>query len=40
MDFLIKLNLNGSQISAKAHKDSDIDVAIVSSDFGKDRFEQ
>ncbi|MFH0775954.1 MAG: nucleotidyltransferase domain-containing protein [bacterium] len=37
---LLKVILYGSRVSGKAHKDSDIDIAIVSSDFGKDRFEE
>lgn len=35
-----KAILYGSRVSGRAHKDSDIDIAIVSSDFGKDRFEE
>lgn len=35
-----KVILYGSRVSGKAHKYSDIDVAIVSPDFGKDRFEE
>lgn len=35
-----KMILYGSRRTEKFHKDSDIDVAIVSSDFGKDRFEE
>jgi predicted nucleotidyltransferase len=39
----IKVNeiiLYGSQVTGTYHKDSDIDVAVVSSSFGKDRFEE
>ena len=32
--------LYGSRVSGKAHEYSDIDVAIVSPDFGKDRYEE
>lgn len=32
--------LYGSMVSGKAHKDSDIDVAIVSPDFGKNRYRE
>lgn len=35
-----KVILYGSRILGKAHKYSDIDVAIVSPDFGKDRYEE
>ncbi len=35
-----KVILYGSWASGKAHEYSDIDVAIVSPDFGKDRFEE
>jgi predicted nucleotidyltransferase len=35
-----KIILYGSVVTGKAHKDSDIDVAVVSPDFGKDRFEE
>jgi predicted nucleotidyltransferase len=35
-----KVVLYGSRASGKAHEHSDIDVAIVSPDFGKDRFEE
>ena len=35
-----KIILYGSRASGKHHKDSDIDVAIVSPDFGKDRVEE
>ncbi|PIP13909.1 MAG: nucleotidyltransferase domain-containing protein [bacterium (Candidatus Stahlbacteria) CG08_land_8_20_14_0_20_40_26] len=35
-----KIILYGSQVTGNFHKDSDIDVAIVSSDFGKDRFKE
>lgn len=37
---IAKVILYGSRVSGKAHKDSDIDVAIVSPDFGKDRFRE
>jgi predicted nucleotidyltransferase len=37
---IAKIILYGSQISGIAHKDSDIDVAVISPDFGKDRFEE
>lgn len=33
-----KIILYGSRVTGKAHKYSDIDIAIVSPDFGKDRF--
>lgn len=33
-----KIVLYGSRVSGKAHKFSDIDIAVVSPDFGKDRF--
>lgn len=32
--------LYGSQVSGKSHQDSDIDVAVISPDFGRDRFEE
>lgn len=32
--------LYGSYASGSAHGDSDLDVAVVSPDFGKDRFEE
>jgi len=32
--------LYGSRVSGRAHKDSDIDIAIVSPDFGKDRYKE
>lgn len=35
-----KIVLYGSRAIGKFHKDSDIDVAIVSPDFGRDRFEE
>ena len=35
-----KLILYGSQVTGKFHKGSDIDVAVFSPDFGKDRFEE
>jgi predicted nucleotidyltransferase len=35
-----KVFLYGSYASGKAHAWSDIDIAIVSPDFGKDRFEE
>jgi len=35
-----KIILYGSRATGKAHKDSDIDVAIVSPDFGKNRFRE
>lgn len=35
-----KIILYGSYIKGKFDKDSDIDVAIISPDFGKDRFEE
>ena len=35
-----KIILYGSYASGKFHKDSDIDVAVVSPDFGVDRFEE
>ncbi len=35
-----KAILYGSHASGKAHSDSDVDVAIVSPDFGKDRVEE
>ncbi len=35
-----KVILYGSRTTGKAHEYSDIDVAIVSPDFGKDRFEE
>jgi uncharacterized protein len=37
---ITKIILYGSRLGDKFHKDSDIDVAIVSPDFGKDRFEE
>jgi predicted nucleotidyltransferase len=35
-----KIILYGSRAAGKYHKDSDIDVAVVSPDFGKDRYEE
>ncbi len=35
-----RIVLYGSQASGKFRRDSDIDVAVVSPDFGKDRFEE
>ena len=35
-----KLVLYASLTTGKFHQDSDIDVAVVSSDFGNDRFEE
>lgn len=35
-----KVILYGSRVSGKAHKDSDIDVAIVSPSFGKDSYKE
>ena len=35
-----KVILYGSRASGKAQKDSDIDIAIISSDFGKNRFKE
>jgi len=35
-----KVVIYGSSVSGKAHEYSDIDVAIVSPDFGKDRYEE
>ena len=35
-----KTVLYGSYATGKYHKDSDIDVALISPDFGKDRFEE
>lgn len=35
-----KVILYGSRVSGKAHEYSDIDVAIVSPDFGKDRYNE
>lgn len=32
--------LYGSRVSGKAHKDSDIDVAVVSPSFGKDSYNE
>ncbi len=35
-----KIILYGSHAAGSCHEDSDIDVAVISSDFGKDRFEE
>jgi predicted nucleotidyltransferase len=35
-----KIILYGSRAAGACHEDSDIDVAVVSPDFGKDRFEE
>jgi predicted nucleotidyltransferase len=35
-----KIIVFGSHSSGKIHKDSDIDVAVVSSDFGRDKYEE
>ena len=35
-----KVILYGSRVSGRHHKYSDIDVAVVSPDFGKDRFQE
>ncbi len=35
-----KVILYGSRASGRAHQYSDIDVAVVSPDFGKDRYEE
>ena len=35
-----KIILFGSRAAGACHEDSDIDVAVVSPDFGKDRFEE
>lgn len=35
-----KVILYGSRIAGRAHKYSDIDVAVVSPDFGKDRYKE
>ncbi len=35
-----KVILYGSRVSGKVHEYSDIDVAIVSPDFGRDRYEE
>ncbi len=35
-----KIILYGSMTTGKAHKYSDIDIAVVSPDFGRDRFEE
>jgi predicted nucleotidyltransferase len=35
-----KIVLYGSRAAGTCHEDSDIDVAVVSPDFGRDRFEE
>jgi predicted nucleotidyltransferase len=35
-----KIILYGSHAAGRANKDSDIDIAVVSPDFGKDRFDE
>lgn len=35
-----KVMVYGSHASGRAHSDSDLDVAIISPDFGKDRYEE
>ncbi|HAO22765.1 MAG: hypothetical protein BWK80_22045 [Desulfobacteraceae bacterium IS3] len=35
-----KIILYGSRSSGQIHNDSDIDVAVVSSDFGRDKYEE
>ncbi|MGB9592046.1 MAG: nucleotidyltransferase domain-containing protein [Candidatus Kryptoniota bacterium] len=37
---VVKVIIYGSRISGKAHEYSDIDVAIVSPDFGKDSYRE
>ncbi|MBU1628437.1 nucleotidyltransferase domain-containing protein [bacterium] len=37
---ITKMILYGSRLTGKFHEDSDIDVALVSPDFGKDRFDE
>src|SRR5574341_996900 len=37
---ITKIILYGSYAAGTFHKDSDIDVAIISPDFGRDRFEE
>ena len=37
---IVKVILYGSRASDKSHQDSDIDIAIVSPDFGKNRFKE
>ena len=37
---VVKVILYGSRVSGKVHEYSDIDVAIVSPDFGKDRYKE
>ncbi|MBI5184375.1 MAG: nucleotidyltransferase domain-containing protein [Nitrospinae bacterium] len=37
---IAKVILYGSRASGESHEYSDIDVAVVSPDFGKDRFEE
>ncbi len=35
-----KIILYGSYSSGEVHKDSDVDIAVVSSDFGRDKYEE
>jgi len=35
-----KIILYGSRSSGQIHNDSDIDVAVISSDFGRDKYEE
>ena len=37
---VVKVIIYGSRVSGKAHEYSDIDIAIISPDFGKDRYEE
>ncbi|MDP2807948.1 MAG: nucleotidyltransferase domain-containing protein [bacterium] len=37
---VLKMVLYGSQANGHSNKDSDIDVAVISQEFGKDRFEE
>ncbi|MEW5945012.1 MAG: nucleotidyltransferase domain-containing protein [bacterium] len=37
---ITKIILYGSRLAGKSHEDSDIDVAVVSPDFGEDRYEE
>ncbi len=37
---IAKVIIFGSRASGRAHEDSDIDVAVVSPDFGKDRYRE
>jgi uncharacterized protein len=37
---VVRVVIYGSYVSQKAHADSDLDVAIISPDFGKGRFEE